>query len=131
MKDVEISLNSTHIKPNEQILGNIKVNYTGRYDGIVIMYAYFRFKRTLYGMCNGKNVDKNVTRLFIPKDSMKNIVDSLTVSPEQKRQILSATHPISSMTELFLDIESAPNMEKEEFFAAKREIESGSLTKAK
>ena len=28
MKDVEISLNSTHIKPNEQILGNIKVNYT-------------------------------------------------------------------------------------------------------
>ena len=36
MKDVEISLNSTHIKPNEQILGNIKVNYTGRYDGIVI-----------------------------------------------------------------------------------------------
>ena len=33
------------------------------------------------------------------------------------------------MTELFLDIESAPNMEKEEFFAAKREIESGSLTK--
>ena len=30
MKDVEISLNSTHIKPNEQILGNIKVNYTGR-----------------------------------------------------------------------------------------------------
>ena len=34
MKDVEISLNSTHIKPNEQILGNIKVNYTGRYDGM-------------------------------------------------------------------------------------------------
>ena len=33
------------------------------------------------------------------------------------------------MTELFLDIESAPNMEKEEFFAAKREIESGSLTR--
>ena len=25
MKDVEISLNSTHIKPNEQILGNIKL----------------------------------------------------------------------------------------------------------
>ena len=36
MKDVEISLNSAHIKPNEQILGSIKVNYAGRYDGIVI-----------------------------------------------------------------------------------------------
>ena len=31
--------------------------------------------------------------------------------------------------ELFLDIESAPNMEIQEFFAAKREIESGSLTR--
>ena len=73
MKDVEISLNSTHIKPNEQILGNIKVNYTGRYDGIVINTHILDSNGLLeYGMCNGKNVDKNVTRLFIPKDSMKN-----------------------------------------------------------
>ncbi|MDI1496071.1 MAG: hypothetical protein K8823_1379 [Cenarchaeum symbiont of Oopsacas minuta] len=32
------------------------------------------------------------------------------------------------MTKLFLDIESAPNMEKEEFFAAKHDIESNTLT---
>ena len=89
MKDVEISLNSTHIKPNEQILGNIKVNYTGRYDGIVINTHILDSNGLLeYGMCNGKNVDKNVTRLFIPKDSMKNNTAEFTAfirfEPEKK-----------------------------------------------
>ena len=42
MKDVEISLNSTHIKPNEQILG--------------IHKAYF--DNLEYGMCNGKTYDE-------------------------------------------------------------------------
>ncbi len=89
MKDVEISLNSAHIKPNEQILGSIKVNYTGRYDGIVINTHILDSNGLLeYGMCNGKNVDKNVTRLFIPKDSMKNNTAEFTAfirfEPEKK-----------------------------------------------
>ncbi len=89
MKDVEISLNSAHILPNEQIVGSIKVNYAGRYDGVVVNTQILDSNGLLeYGMCNGKNVDKNVTRLFIPKDSMNNNTAEFTAfirfKPEKK-----------------------------------------------
>ena len=92
MKDVEISLNSARIRPNEQILGTVKVNYTGRYDGIVVNTQIQDSNGLLeYSMCNGKNVDKNVTRLFIPKDSMKDNFAEFTAfirfEPEKKHTV--------------------------------------------
>ena len=36
MKDIEITLQDKNIKPNVDIIGTITVNYTGKYDSIVL-----------------------------------------------------------------------------------------------
>ena len=36
MKDIELKLEDTKISPHSEIKGHIIVNYSGRYDGVVI-----------------------------------------------------------------------------------------------
>ena len=36
MKEIEFKLDNTNITPNSEIKGYIKVNYPGRFDGVVI-----------------------------------------------------------------------------------------------
>ena len=36
MKDIELKLESSNIKPHDIIKGKVQVNYPGRYDGIVV-----------------------------------------------------------------------------------------------
>ena len=36
MKDIELKLENLTFKPHETIKGKIQVNYSGRYDGVVV-----------------------------------------------------------------------------------------------
>ncbi|MDX1596737.1 MAG: hypothetical protein R3327_07335 [Nitrosopumilaceae archaeon] len=71
MSDIEFSLNSKEIQPNSEIRGTIKVNYPGRYDGVVINTQILDSnEHIIYKSYNGKNISQNVARLFINKDAM-------------------------------------------------------------
>jgi len=71
MKDIEIKLNSKEIHPKEEIIGNIVVNYPGRYDGIVINAQILDSNELIiYKSYNNKKISQNVARLFVNKDAM-------------------------------------------------------------
>ncbi|MDI1496072.1 MAG: hypothetical protein K8823_1380 [Cenarchaeum symbiont of Oopsacas minuta] len=79
MKDVEISLDTINIQPQKQIHGTIRTSYRGRYDGIVINTQILDSNELLeYDTCNGKNIEKSVTRLFIPRDLIQEGVAEFT-----------------------------------------------------
>ncbi len=71
MKDIELKLENTNIAPNSEIKGRITVNYSGRYDGVVINTQIFGSNElVVYRSYNGKKISQNVSRLFISKDNM-------------------------------------------------------------
>ena len=71
MKDIELKLDSKTIKPNSEIKGTVIVNFTGRYDGIVINTQILNSNELIvYKSYNGKEISDNVSRLFISKDVM-------------------------------------------------------------
>jgi hypothetical protein len=71
MKDIELRLDSETIKPNSEIKGTVIVNFTGRYDGIVINTQILNSNELIvYKSYNGKEISDNVSRLFISKDVM-------------------------------------------------------------
>ncbi len=71
MKDIELKLDSETIKPNSEIKGTVIVNFTGRYDGIVINTQILNSNELIvYKSYNGKEISDNVSRLFISKDVM-------------------------------------------------------------
>ena len=47
MKYIELKLDSKNIKPHVEIKGYITVNFSGRYDGVVVnTHSDFRFKQS-------------------------------------------------------------------------------------
>ena len=71
MKEIEIKLENENISPNSEIKGHIKVNYPGRYDGVVINTQIIGTNQlVVYRSYNGKKISQNVSRLFISKDNM-------------------------------------------------------------
>jgi len=71
MKDIELKLDSETIKPNSEIKGTVIVNFTGRYDGIVINTQILNSNELIvYKSYNGKEISDNVSRLFISKGVM-------------------------------------------------------------
>ena len=71
MKDIELKLDSETIKPNSEIKGTVIVNFTGRYDGILINTQILNSNELIvYKSYNGKEISDNVSRLFISKDVM-------------------------------------------------------------
>jgi len=71
MKDIELKLDSKTIRPNTEIKGIITVNFSGRYDGIVINTQILNSNELIvYKSYNGKEISDNVSRLFISKDVM-------------------------------------------------------------
>ena len=71
MKDIELKLENLDFKPNEEIKGIIKVNFPGRYDGVVINTQILNSNELIiYKSYNGKQISQNVSRLFVNRDMM-------------------------------------------------------------
>jgi len=71
MKEIEFKLDNTNITPNSEIKGFIKVNYPGRFDGVVINTQILSSNELIvYKSYNNKKISQNVSRLFISKDDM-------------------------------------------------------------
>ena len=77
MKDIEIKLDETNLKPHKKIIGYVNVNYQGLYDGIVINTQILGSNElVVWREYNGIKISKNVSRLFVNKDVMpENKVD--------------------------------------------------------
>ena len=71
MKEIEIKLEDVNIRPNSEIRGLIKVNYSGKYDSVVLNTQILNSNELmLFTSCNGKKIYQLSARLFISKDSM-------------------------------------------------------------
>ena len=71
MKDIEIKLESEHITKESGIKGFIKVNYTGKFDSIVVNTQILGSNELVtYTTCNNKKLPNTVSRLFISKENM-------------------------------------------------------------
>jgi hypothetical protein len=71
LRDIEITLDDTNIKPNSEIRGLIRVNYSGKYDSVVLNTQILNSNELmLFTSCNGKKISQRSARLFISRDSM-------------------------------------------------------------
>ena len=108
MKDIELKINDTSISPHSEIKGHITVNYSGRYDGVVINTQILGSNElVVYRSYNGKKISQNVSRLFINKDNMPENKAEFTVSIEFEPK---ETHEVKfrvSIIEQHKEIESA------------------------
>ena len=83
MKDVELKLENTNILPHSEIKGYITVNFSGRYDGVVINTQILGSNELIvYRSYNKEKISQNVSRLFISKDDMPDNKAEFTASIE-------------------------------------------------
>ena len=92
MKDIELKLDSLKISPHSEIRGYIKVNYPGKYDGIVINSQIIDSNELIvYKSFNEQKISQNVSRLFISKDNMPENKAQFTASiefePKEKHDV--------------------------------------------
>jgi len=89
MKDVELKLENLNIKPHEIIKGKIKVNYSGRYDGVVVNTQILNSNQLIvYRSYNNKTISQNIARLFINRSDMpqNNVEFTATIEFEPKEE---------------------------------------------
>jgi hypothetical protein len=85
MKDIELKLENSSIKPHEIIKGEIKVNYSGRYDGVVVNTQILNSNQLIvYKSYNNKTISQNVSRLFINRNDMPQNTVEFTATIEFK-----------------------------------------------
>jgi len=107
MKDIELKLEDTKILPHSEIKGHITVNYSGRYDGVVINTQIFGSNElVVYRSYNGKKISQNVSRLFISKDNMPDNKAEFTVSIEFEPKEIHEVKFRVSIIEQHKEIES-------------------------
>lgn len=107
MKDIELKLENTNINPNSEIKGFITVNFSGRYDGIVINTQILGSNELIvYRSYNGKKISQNVSRLFISKDDMPDNKAEFTASIEFKPKEIHDVKFRVSIIEQHKEIES-------------------------
>lgn len=83
MKEIELKLESQAFKPHETIRGEIKVNYSGRYDGVVVNAQILGSNQLIvYRSYNAKSITQNLSRLFINKNDMPQNSVQFTASIE-------------------------------------------------
>ncbi|TLX71478.1 MAG: hypothetical protein E6L05_03665 [Thaumarchaeota archaeon] len=109
MKDIEIKIESLNIKPNTEIRGKIQVNYTGRYDGVVVNTQILNSNQLIvYKSYNGKSISQNLSRLFINKNDMPQNIAEFTVmiefEPNQPHDVKFRVSIIQEHKEIESDI---------------------------
>lgn len=109
MKDIEITLQDKNIKPNSDIIGTIKVNYSGKYDSIVLNTQILGSNELmLFTSHNGKKISQRSSRLFISRESMpQNKADftaMITFEPTQKHDVKFRVAIIEQHKEIESDV---------------------------
>jgi len=109
MKDVELRLESLNIKPHEIIKGKIQINYTGRYDGVVVSTQILNSNQLIvYRSYNNKTISQNLSRLFINRSDMPQNTAEFTASiefePKEPHEIKFRTSIIQEHKEIESDI---------------------------
>jgi len=109
VKDIELKIDDLEIHPNSEIKGNIAVNYPGRYDGIVINAQILNSNELIvYKSYNGKDISKNVSRLFIGKDVMPENKAEFTATiefePKEKHEVKFRASIIEQHKEIESDV---------------------------
>jgi len=109
MKDVEIKIENLNIKPHTEIKGKIQVNYSGRYDGVVVNTQILNSNQLIiYKSYNGKAISQNLSRLFINKNDMpQNMVDftaTIEFEPSQTHDVKFRVSIIQEHKEIESDI---------------------------
>ncbi|HSB50001.1 MAG TPA: hypothetical protein VLC72_01540 [Nitrosopumilaceae archaeon] len=112
MKDIELKLDSETIRPNSEFKGTITVNYSGRYDGVVINTQILNSNELIvYKSYNGEKISQNVSRLFISKDLMpENKADFTAViefEPKETHEVKFRASIIEQHKEIESDIQFA------------------------
>lgn len=83
MKEIEIKLENLTFKSHETIKGRIQVNYSGRYDGVVVNTQILGSNQLIvYRSYNNKSITQNLSRLFINKNDMPQNLVEFTASIE-------------------------------------------------
>ena len=109
MKDVEIKIENLKIKPHTEIKGRIQVNYSGRYDGVVVNTQILNSNQLIiYKSYNGKAISQNLSRLFINKNDMpQNMVEftaTIEFEPSQTHDVKFRASIIQEHKEIESDI---------------------------
>jgi len=109
VKDIELKLDSTEIHPNSEIKGIIVVNFSGRYDGVVINTQILNSNElVVYKSYNGKKISENVSRLFIGKENMPDNKAEFTASiefePKEKHEVKFRVSIIEQHKEIESDV---------------------------
>ena len=112
MKDIEIKLESKNISPHNEIKGEVTVNYSGLYDGVVINTQIIGSNElVVWRSYNGKKITRNVSRLFISKDVMPENKAEFTASIEFEP---TETHDVKFRASI---IEQHKEVESDQLFA--------------
>src|SRR5579885_1221622 len=83
MKEIELKLENMTFKAHETIKGTIKVNYSGRYDGVVVNSQILGSNQLIvYRSYNTKSITQNLSRHFINKNDMPQNSVQFTASIE-------------------------------------------------
>jgi hypothetical protein len=83
MKDIELKIENFSFKRGEIIKGKIQVNYSGRYDGVVVNAQISGSNQLIvYRSYNNKTISQNLSRLFINKNDMQQNLVEFTASIE-------------------------------------------------
>ncbi len=83
MKDIDLKLENSSVKPREIIKAKIHVSYPGRYDGVVVNTQILNSNHLIvYRSYNSKTISQNVSRLFINKNDMPQNSAEFTASIE-------------------------------------------------
>ena len=109
MKDIEITLENNEIKPNSEFRGTIKVNYSGRYDSVVLNTQILNSNELmLFTSCNNKKLNNRSSRLFISKETMPNNIAEfsaiITFEPKEKHDIKFRASIIEQHKEIESDV---------------------------
>jgi hypothetical protein len=109
LKDIQIKLEDTNIKPNSEIKGVIMVNYSGNYDSVVLNTQILNSNELmLFTSCNGKKISQRSSRLFISRDGMPQnkaeFTAMITFEPKETHDIKFRASIIEQHKEIESDI---------------------------
>jgi hypothetical protein len=109
MKDIELKIENLTFKQNEIIKGKIHVNYSGRYDGVVVNAQILDSNQLIvYRSYNNKSISQNLSRLFINKNDMpQNLVEftaSVEFEPKEVHEIKFRASIIQEHKEIESDV---------------------------
>jgi hypothetical protein len=109
MKDIELKLDNLAFKPHETIKGKIQINYSGRYDGVVVNAQILGSNQLIvYRSYNNKSITQNLSRLFINKSDMpQNLVEftaSIEFEPKENHEIKFRASIIQEHKEIESDV---------------------------